>query len=103
MGFLGQRPGRSGRPVLELLGAPVGQAGGWHRLEWLPLGACSRAELEAAGWIRAWHGCKFEALYSIMFHGCLLESRDPARGERLLDGAPGVYVHKDGTGHKAEN
>ena len=38
-----------------------------------------------------------------VFDGKLVESADKSQGDRFLDGAPGVYVHKDGTSHKAEN
>ncbi len=53
--------------------------------------------------MRAWHGCKFEVMYSILYHGVLFESCDKAKGDRFFDGAPGVNVHKDGTSHKAAN
>merc|ERR1719156_165799 len=33
---------------------------------------------------RAWHGCKIEGLYSILYHGKLRESRDKGRGDRML-------------------
>ena len=51
--------------------------------------------------MRAWHGSKVEALYSIMYHGRIFASCDPAH--RFWEDAPGVYVHKDSTGHKACN
>ena len=54
--------------------------------------------MKADGWVEAWHGCKLEGLYSILYHGCLRESQD-----RMLRGVPGVYVHKKGTKHKADN
>ena len=44
-----------------------------------------------------------EAVYSILYHGRLFESRDPSRGNWLLDSASSVYVHKDRTVVKAEN
>ena len=53
-------------------------------------------------WRRAWHGTKLEALYSILFHGRLAESRDEAGG-RLFPAARGVHMHKDETKEKADN
>ena len=32
-----------------------------------------------------------------------MESCDKSQGHRYFDGAPGVYVHKDTTAHKADN
>lgn len=49
------------------------------------------------------HGQKFEALYSILYLGRLVASWSEELGHRFFPDAPGVYVHKDGTGHKAEN
>ena len=71
----------------------------------MALSECDEAaerETEAAGWVRAWHGCKLEALYSILYHGGFVESRDRGQGERLLHRAPGVYVHNDVTAQTAE-
>ncbi len=55
-----------------------------------------------AEWARAWHGCKMQALYSIMFHGRLAASCDLERGDRFFAECPGVYCHKDATRFKAE-
>ena len=54
------------------------------------------------GWQRAWHGTKLAALYSIAYFGRLLESKAAIRGERFLQGAPGVYLHKDATARKSD-
>ena len=102
-GFLQKRPGADGRPVLEKLGPAVRMYEGWSRLALLGFDEAAERETEAVGWVRAWHGCKFEALYSILYHSRLVESRDRGRGERMLARAPGVYVHNDVTAHKAEN
>ena len=50
-----------------------------------------------AQWETAWHGCKIEALFSIMYNGFLAPSCDPGQGHRCLTDAPGIYVHQDGT------
>ena len=102
--FLRRRAGPDGTPIVERLGMPVLKSDGWIRLELLLADDSCFTE----GWERAWHGCKFEALYSIIYNGQLYESRSRSRGERMLaaheaEGAPGVYLHKDGTQHKAEN
>jgi hypothetical protein len=47
-----------------------------------------------------WHGSHFEALYSTVYHGRLLESNDKDVGHRFLSGAPGVYLHRDSNQHK---
>ena len=62
-----------------------------------------QSELPNGQWQRVWHGFKLEALYSILYHGKLLASSCKERGERFLDGLPGVYVHKDETVAKAGN
>eukprot|EP00927_Polykrikos_kofoidii_P017380 TRINITY_DN17910_c0_g1_i1.p1 TRINITY_DN17910_c0_g1~~TRINITY_DN17910_c0_g1_i1.p1 ORF type:complete len:1126 (+),score=162.57 TRINITY_DN17910_c0_g1_i1:197-3574(+) len=101
--FLEGRLADDGTPVRELLGPPVRQSDGWFSFAWLEHTQECEGRLRNEGWERAWHGCKLEALYSIMYHGILCESRDEDLGERILHGAPGVYVHKDGTSHKANN
>ena len=101
--LLRTRLGADGRPVLDLLGPPVAQGDGWTSFAWLGFTAEEQASLEEKGWERAWHGCKFEAVYSILYHGKLHESRDQEQGDRFLSGAPGVYVHKERTSKKAEN
>ena len=99
--FLAKRKDAEGRPVRARLGAPQAQADGWARLRWI---ACTDNDilmLERHGLDKAWHGCKLEALYSILYHGRLRESRK--LGDRWLQGLPGVYVHKKKTARKAEN
>jgi hypothetical protein len=102
LSFLKQRFDSVGQPVVQKLGQPEEQGDGWTRFALLDLGREELASLEVAGWRRAWHGCKLEALYCILYQGRLAESRDSGRGERHLDGAPGVYLHPDETRHKAE-
>jgi len=54
-------------------------------------------------WQLAYHGCKFEALYSILYHGKLFASCDADRGDRFFGKAPGVYLHKNQTAFKTAN
>ena len=101
--FLRIRKGPDGQPVLGLLGPPRRQEDGWYSLQWKQFTKSKQKELGHVGWERPWHGCKLEALYSILYHGRLRASCDKSRGDRYFDGAPGIYVHKDATSHKAEN
>ena len=107
MEFLEKRFGPEGEPVSRLVGEPEPDGSGWYRLPWLAfegensLPATSTSGSGRSDWQRAWHGCKFESLYSIMYHGRLAASRDSGEGERFFEGAPGVYLHKDGTAKKA--
>ena len=108
--FLSLRRGRNGQPVSELLDSPVWKRKGWYRCSWigfdearLPVKSLGQYNHGEADWQLAWHGCKFEALCSIMYHGRLNASCDREKGERFFPDKPGVYVHKDVTAHKAEN
>ena len=95
--FLRMRPDAVGQPVLKKLGPPTAMGEGWHRLPVVAFDADA-----CQGWERAWHGCKVEAVYSILYHGQLAESR-LVPGERVLEGAPGVYTHRDCRSHKANH
>merc|ERR1719506_2271552 len=104
--FFKTRPGQDGKNnLLDRFGPPFKQENGWYSFQWLP--SERKLQVDDADlkpkWRRAWHGCKLEALYSIVYHGKLFESRDKAHGERHFDGIPGVYVHKDRTRNKAES
>jgi len=112
--FLRLRPGSDGLPVLDNLIDLNEDNTGWYRFAWKPFqdaGGVSALPKTSPGphnggrsdWQRAWHGCKFEALYSIMYHGRLFSSCDEDRGDRFFGRAPGVYVHKDGTCKKTAN
>lgn len=106
--FLRIRPGPLGHPVLDLLDRPVDCGDGWWLLKWKGFEQERLPEASTSGegpadWQQAWHGCKFEALYSILYHGRLAASSDPDRGERFFSSAPGVYVHKTGTAKKIGN
>lgn len=107
--FLELRHGPDGEPVSKLLGKPTGDGQGFFRFPWSAFqGEASLPSISTSGqgrsdWQRAWHGCKFESLYSIMYHGRLAESRDSEQGDRFKSRAPGVYVHKDGTCRKCSN
>ena len=99
--FLVKRKDAEGRPVIEGLGSPQPQADGLWRLRWLEFTDDDILMLERHGLDKAWHGCKLEALYSILYHGRLRESRK--LGDRWLQGLPGVYVYKPQTARTAEN
>ncbi|CAE8704556.1 unnamed protein product, partial [Polarella glacialis] len=100
--FLQTRLGPDGKSLLERLGPPMRQEQGWFSFAWRE-GPEETAKAGPGKWRRAWHGCKLEALYSIMFHGQLFESSNKHLGDRHFEEMPGVYVHKDKTSHKAEN
>ena len=107
--FLEKRLGPDGNPITSTLEAAVDKGDGWYRMRyllhrniWMP--RVSLAESGgAAEWTRAWHGCPFEAVYSILFNGILIESSDDSLGHRFFDTAPGVYCHKETLAQKAEN
>jgi len=72
------RPGADSCPVADKLGDAERHGQGWFRLPWAAFDeqGLPRASPGALGdpvgqaeWVRAWHGCKFESLYSIMYHG----------------------------------
>ena len=91
------------RNILDKFYHPDYHEGGWYRLHWK--GMHNMWQVKGDGWMRAWHGIKLEALYSIAEHGYLFESSDcnQEAGERTLAGASGVYCHKDSTHGKAHN
>ena len=95
MNFLRKRYGPDGNSVLDRLGQVVPQQNGWFRMAWLDYDHDTEAALSRAGWETAFHGSKMEALYSILYHGQLLESKDESRGERMLEDASGVYLHNE--------
>lgn len=103
--FLETRPGPGGVSLLQRLGLPLRHEDGWFSFSWAEFDLDAKANLEKNGgkWKQAWHGFKIEALYSILYHKKLFASRDRELGERLFEGMPGVYVHKNRTSRKAEN
>ena len=109
--FLRLRLDSTGKPVTRFLGDPVdmsqNRATGWYRCAWLgehctdvPSGG---RDAEEPDWQKAWHGCKLEALYSIIFHGRLTASKDLALGQRFWLEAPGIYVHRDELQQKSQD
>ena len=54
------------RPVIDKLLSPQKNNNGWWRLMWLKCTNKDMASLHSLGFQTAWHGCKFEALYSIL-------------------------------------
>ncbi|CAE7579178.1 unnamed protein product [Symbiodinium sp. CCMP2592] len=101
--FFRTRQGPDGTSLTTLLGDPAPQPDGWWRIPWTLLGPSHCELLCQDGWLRGWHGCKMEALYSIVYHGQLLPSTDESKGDRFLAGCPGVYLHRDSLQHKVEN
>jgi len=108
--FLRLRKGADGVPMLSKLGTPQMQTGGdWFRLQWQPhatassADSCQRLYQPTPGMEKAWHGCKLEALYSIMYHGCILESSDKSKGHRFFADkkARGVYCFGGTKSYKA--
>jgi len=77
--LLHERFGPDGRPIFEQLVYDTHDKTGWYRYRWAPFEdaggkeALPKSSLGKHGhqgqadWQRAWHGCKFEALYSIMY------------------------------------
>ena len=98
--FLSTRPGSHGESLWAKFGAVEAQPDQWFRLEWLPFTVLPLSE---GNWQRGWHGCKMEALYSILYQGGLRPSEDETKGDRFFAGRPGVYLHKDDLQRKAEN
>ena len=103
LSFLSVRLGRNKSPVLTHLGSPVKHDDGWYRMHYLCLDDSLRMQLTREGWQLAWHGTKLEALFSILYHGGLRESRDETLGERKLTNAPGVYAFSDKLFNKADS
>jgi len=104
--WLGGRPiPYTNDAVTRVLGAPERMPDQEGAKAWrLPLQAIPEGVAQAmleAGWRRAWHGSKPEALWSILADGELRASADPARGEQLLAGVRGVYSFHDGLKNKA--
>jgi hypothetical protein len=93
----------AGKSLAELLGVPAPCCDGWFRAQWLGLTDGAERLLQFQGWVRASHGTKLEAMYNTRCEGALRPSSIEANGERFFAGAPGVYDHKDGTQHKADN
>ena len=103
--FLDLRLDRDGVSISRKLGQPEPLASGCWRLKWtsfdeaaLPKEPLGQWENEAT-WLRAWHGTKIEALYSIMYHGRLAASHQS--GDRFFKDKPGVYVFNDQLKDKA--
>ena len=109
--FLAKRVTSEGMSLMALLRKAEPQADGWMRYPWagmvetyLPAQSEGiHAHNGSSDWQRAWHGCKLEALYSIMYHGRLAASCNAERGDRFFEGAPGVYCHGDVNKAKALN
>lgn len=57
---------------------------------------------DKSDWKKVWHGCKLEALHSIMDHGKLQASWDGEGGDRFFADAPGVYVFADDRGGRRQ-
>ena len=102
--FFHQRQNVFGQPLTRLFCFPQYTQQQWARIPWLPFGGEDvEQQFHQAGWVRAWHGTKTEALHSVAYFGRLVERRHQSKGERLFDGAPRVCLHKDATRRKAEH
>eukprot|EP00929_Paragymnodinium_shiwhaense_P084786 TRINITY_DN45376_c0_g1_i3.p1 TRINITY_DN45376_c0_g1~~TRINITY_DN45376_c0_g1_i3.p1 ORF type:complete len:544 (-),score=105.98 TRINITY_DN45376_c0_g1_i3:58-1689(-) len=84
-----------GQPLTVLLCPPVPTKDGWVRFA-----IRSSVQPDAGNWQRAWHGCKLEAVFSILYHGELLESTPEEEGERTKFGKAGIYLHSDKNSYK---
>lgn len=91
-----------GRSALALLGPPMRQGDGWFSLHFKGFTNTRKQECKDCQWFRAWHGAKFEAIYSTLHDGKLAASRGKEYGERCLPGRPGVYCYRDKFAHLAE-
>ena len=114
--FLRMRRDKNDLPLVNKLKSPEWHGDGWFRLEFLrsdetdawsdsgssdPLPSLRVADSGADSIVqRAWHGCKLEGLYSILFHECLCDS--VAGTDRTIRGCSGVYLHSDESYSKAE-
>jgi len=90
--FLALRVTAEDKPVSDLLFPPEEMEDGWFRFALKSYD--SSVELFDY-WQRGWHGTKMEAVYCILFHNYIAESRNSSRGECMLANTPGVYLHKD--------
>ena len=96
--FLQQRNTATGHPLTDLIDGPQEYLNNWFRNEVVGVArACPRPH-----WQRAWHGTCFESLYSILYHGRLLESGTPLWGGQTLGNTTGVYCFRDDLEHKVE-
>ena len=84
MSFLRARKNAKGFSLDTLLGPPQCMPDRWVRFPWIPFETKGSSPSARGTWKRAWHGSKMEALYSIAYHGLLVESGDAARGERFF-------------------
>jgi len=102
--FLTLRLDEDGRPILHRLGPPQPKDNGWWCFPWIGADGLAASRVQQridAGWARAWHGTKLEALYSTMCDQRIAESRDHVAGERAFEGMDGIYCHGDGLRWKA--
>jgi hypothetical protein len=98
--FFDLRPSPTGEPISSLLGEVKTHPDGWFRCPWLPFkeadlpkeSSGKHATRDCAEWETAFHGCKFESLYSIMYRGRIEPSISQKRGDRYLTGHHGVYL-----------
>ena len=53
--------------------------------------------MKQQGWESAWHGRTIEALYVVIYHGCLLKSDGAKDGEIYFEGPQGIarFTHED--------
>ena len=94
--FLQMRKDWNGNSIADKLGKPVKREDGW----WcLPIKSCNRS-VDATRLQVAWHGTQFLCIYSVLFQGRLLESKDVWNTKQSRDG---VYCHGGKSARKADN
>ncbi|MCP4242712.1 MAG: hypothetical protein GY772_19320, partial [bacterium] len=105
LSFLQRRRRGDGTSGRAFFGEPEPRGGGTWRLPVVGFDEAALPEVSQAGghaqWVTAYHGCKLEALYSIVFHGALDKSEDTSRGDRFLADATGVYIFREKVWQKA--
>ena len=90
--FLEKRYDVYQKPISNLLHPPKKENDGWFSLA---LRQYDSSVERMENWRRGWHGAEMEAVYCILFHNYIAESRKISRGESMLASTAGVYLHED--------
>ena len=67
----------------------------WFSFSWLKHESSLRAVVGECDWHSAYHGSKFESVYSVSYWEGLLMSKDSTQGHNFFPGHPAIYVHKE--------